>query len=88
MTTNINRLIARKISIDAVPKGGGFQDAIGFLMNPTAIYETAKRAKEWVGAAIQAVKDAPDNPYGDNDEVIAGVILEEIEKRNRHENLN
>lgn len=88
MTTNINRLIARKISIDAIPKGGGIQDAIGFLMNPTAIYETAKREEEWVGEAIQAVKYAPDNPYGDDDEVIAGVILEEIEKRNGHANLN
>ena len=88
MTTNINRLIARKISIDAIPKGGGIQDAIGFLMNPTAIYETAKRAKEWVGAAIQAVKDAPYNPYGDDDEVIAGVILEQIKKRDKDANLN
>ena len=88
MTTNVNKLIIRKISVDAIPKGGGFQDAIGFLTNPTAICETAKRAKEWVGAAIQAVKDAPDNPYGDDDEVIAGIILEEIEKRDKNANPN
>ncbi|MFA7218622.1 MAG: hypothetical protein WC057_08505 [Dehalococcoidales bacterium] len=88
MTTNVNKLIIRKMSVDAVPKGGGFQDAIGFLMNPTVMHETAVRAIEWVGAAIQAVKDAPDNPYGDDDEVIAGIILEEIEKRDKHANLN
>ncbi len=83
MTSAVNRLIIRKISCDAIPPGGGFADAIGFLTNKDAITETARRATQWVKDAIAAVKAAPDNPYGDDDEAIASSILAKLEEKKR-----
>jgi hypothetical protein len=79
MGPNVKKLIIRKMSKDAIPDGGGFEDGLAFLMNQDALTKTARHATEWVQKAIDAVKAAPDNPYGDDDEMIAEAILDEIE---------
>jgi hypothetical protein len=83
MGPNVRRLVAHKMARDAVPPGGGLADAMRFLTTPGAVVAGAHEATEWVRLAIQTVKDAPGNPYGDDDEAIAGEILRQIELRTR-----
>jgi hypothetical protein len=78
---NVKKLICHKISLDAVPPGGGFQSAIEFLSDKDRIVSSARSATQWVETALAAVKAAPGNPYGDDDEAIAGEILRQIEEK-------
>lgn len=78
---NVKKLIVRFMSVEAVPKNGGFADGIKYLTDPKGLTESARRCTEKTFAAIDAVKAARDNPYGTDDEVIAGVILDQIEQR-------
>ena len=79
--SNVEKLIVRKVSIDAVPKGAGFKEAITFLTDKNKISETYKNAKKWVKENIQLIREAV-GPYSNSsDEEIAGVILKEIEKK-------
>lgn len=77
----VKRLIIHKMSHDAIPDGGGIADGLKFLSDKTAISNGAKAAKEWVEEAIRAVKSAPNNRFGDDDEAIAGEILRQIEAK-------
>jgi hypothetical protein len=65
---NVRKLIVHKMSL---------------LMIPPGSKEPARDATAWVEQAIAVVKTAPDNPYGDDDEAIAGAILEGIEAKKR-----
>jgi hypothetical protein len=78
---NMKRFLAYKVSRDAIPDGGGFAAGLDFLMNPQRMKEVSLKALEWCDQAIAAVKSAPDNPYGDDEETIAGVILAGIDAR-------
>lgn len=78
---NVKRLIAHKMALLLVPKGGGLTGAIQELVTPGNIGKRAQEATAWVTEAIAAVKDAPNNPYGDDDEAIAGEILRLIDER-------
>jgi hypothetical protein len=80
---NVRRLIARRMSIDAIPSGGGFVAGLEFLSNKQSITDAAIRAKDWVKVAIRAVREAGDpNPWRlSDDETIAGFLLDEIAKR-------
>jgi hypothetical protein len=80
---NVKKLIASKISRDAIPSGGGVADAIAFLGSPERVKQGIIKASEWVNTAIQAVREAAEpNPYKTADnETIAGVILKGIEAK-------
>lgn len=78
---NLKRLMAHKMAIDAVPPGGGLFSALDVLMSPKKMQESAQSALEWSILAVNAVRCAVDNPYGDDEEVIAGEILSKIEER-------
>lgn len=82
---NVRKLLALFISVEAIPAGGGFADAVEFFKNAEKRKEILEKAESKTKEAIQLIKSAPDNPYGDDEEVIAGAILkkveEEIEKR-------
>jgi hypothetical protein len=78
---NVNRLIVRKVSLLAVPSDGGLKDAVDLFAIPGRLVSLSRQATEWVDAAIAAVKAAPDNPYGDDDEAIAAEILRRIEAK-------
>ncbi len=80
---NVRKLIARKMSLDAVPKGGGFNDALNFLSDKSNITESAKRAAKWVQLAIQTLRQAGEpNPWKDaDDETIAKEFLRKIAER-------
>jgi hypothetical protein len=74
-------LVARKISLLAIVDDQGFEGALAFLKSPALMVAAAKEAEAFVASAIAAVKSAPDNPYGDDDEAIAGEILRKIEAK-------
>lgn len=78
---NMKRFIAHKVAREAIPPGGGMADGISVFTTPGRLAQLSRDALAWCDAAIQAMRSAPDNPYGDDEEVIAGAILREIEKR-------
>lgn len=78
---NLKKLMAHKMAIDAVPPGGDFLDAIRVLSSPELLREQANQALEFALAAIDAVRQSPDNPYGQDEETIAGEVVRQIEER-------
>ncbi len=84
---NVKKLMIHKMSLDAVPPGcgDGFASAIDYLLSPEKHRASARAALEWVRLALVAVKSAPDNPYGEDDEVIAGELLKQIEERQKRQ---
>lgn len=78
---NAKRLLIHRMSLDAVPSGGGLRSAVEYLLDADRMKQSTKNSIEWVKAAIAAIKAAPDNPYGDDDETIAGEILKRIEAK-------
>ncbi len=85
---NIKKLIIHKMSMDAVPKGGGFNDAILFLSNKERIVSGALAATQWVESAIQTIRQAAEpNPWKmASDEIIAEEILRQIEEKGKPKN--
>lgn len=81
--TNMDRLAVHKMSLDAIPDGGGFIDGLYFLRDAPRLTKSAKAAKEWAVAAVLAVRQASDpNPWRESsDEEIAGEILRRVEER-------
>ena len=81
---NVQRLIARKMALDAVPRGGGFDDALNFLSSKENIAQGAGTAAAWVRIACDVVRGcAEPNPWKEStDEEIAGYLLEQIEAKN------
>ncbi len=81
---NVRKLIVTKMSLIMVPPGSGtIYTALEAMVKPGNIGDVARQATEWVEAAIAAVKMAHGNPYGDDDEAIAGEILRQVEKRKK-----
>jgi phosphosulfolactate phosphohydrolase-like enzyme len=54
---------------------------LDFLMNKERVIEGAQKATAWVQGAIAVIKTSPDNPFGDDDEAIAGEILKRLKER-------
>lgn len=83
MGPNVKRLVFHKMSLDAVPPGGGLKSALDFIITPGAMGASYKAATEWVNAAILAVRQAVEpNPWKTaDDEAIAGELLRLIEER-------
>lgn len=80
---NINKLFAYKMSIEAIPSGGGTKAGLDFLMNKEKMVEAAKISKKWIEDAISLIRTgAEPNPWKTaKDEDIAGELLRHIEKR-------
>lgn len=71
----VKALIIHKFSRDAT-QDGGLGSVFNLFKDPKTLSEKMKKAQEWVLEQIQSVKDAPNNPYGDDSEAIAKAILE------------
>jgi hypothetical protein len=80
---DVRKLIASKAALLMIPPGtqNGLATAIGAFTKPGNVVAVTRQATEWVQTAIRAVKEAPDNPYGDDDEAIAGEILRQVSSR-------
>jgi hypothetical protein len=80
---NVKKLIATRMSTEAVPAGGGINDAINFILKPGAMAEGFRKASQWVQDALQVVRLAQEpNPWKvATDEEIAGELLRRVEER-------
>lgn len=78
MGPNEKRLVTKRMAAIMIPPGAGPLEGFNALSNPIRLGEIAKEATEWVSAALWAVKLAPNNPYGNDNEVIAAAILEKM----------
>ena len=78
---NIRKLICHRMSSIIVPPNGGFKDVFSAIKTPGRLTQVARESTEWVESAVACVKSAPNNPFGDDDEAIAGEILRRVEER-------
>ena len=77
---NVNRLFAMFFAKHAIPAGGGVADGIALCLDQERFRAVVKQAEEETEKAIQAIKSAPDNQWGDDDNAIAGEIMRWIDK--------
>ena len=80
MKSNVQRLAIRRMSVLGIPPGGGHAAALSLLTDAPRMAAVYREAHEWTAEAIRVFKTAPDNPFGDDDEAIAGFLLEKIEE--------
>ena len=78
MGPNEKRLVTKRMATIMIPPGAGPLEGFNALTGPN-LGKIAKEAMVWVRDAIEVVKLAPDNPFGNDDEVITEAILKEIE---------
>lgn len=74
---NQKRLLAYFAARVAIPPGAGMAEGIKAIQN---IGEVTRTANALMAQAIAAIKTAPDNPYGNDDEDVAAAILSTLEK--------
>ena len=77
---NVRKLIAHQMAVIAIPpgSGAGTREALDMLTDPKKLGATWKEARAWVEGALAAIKAAPDNTFGNDDEVIAHELLKRI----------
>lgn len=80
---SMSRLIAHKMSLDAVPPGSDLADVVAFITNKEKLKASIGAASEWAKAAVLAVRNANEpNPFKEaDDETIAAEILRQVEAR-------
>lgn len=80
---NVKQLIIMRMSNEAVPRGGGLNDALNFLSSRESIMRGMREATDWVQEAIELVRNAADpNPLKNaSNETIAGELLRRIEEK-------
>jgi len=82
----VKRLIAARMTVLAIPPGTPEPWNAGAvaLATPGNISRLAREATAWVTGALLAIKSAPDNPFGDDDEAIATALLNKCAERTPH----
>jgi hypothetical protein len=76
----VTRLIMQCISREAIPIGGGIADGIKFFTDESHRKDVMQRAETIALKFVEAIKKAPDNPYGTDNEVIAKALLDKLPK--------
>ena len=84
---NVRRLIAHKMSLDAIPTGTKepLAEGANFLLDKQRLLSSAKAAAAWVKEAFKSIREAAEpNPWkGADDETIASYLLDQIAERQR-----
>jgi hypothetical protein len=80
---NVKQLIAMRASVLAIPSGttNPLAAGLGTLLDPAKMKAHLAAAQGEILAAVDAVKAAPDNRWGDDDEAIAGELLRRARER-------
>ena len=78
----MKRLLIRRMSVEAIPPGGGLASGIDFLLSGK-FATGARSALVWCDEAVRVVQSAAEpNPFKDKDEeYIAGELLARLQKR-------
>jgi hypothetical protein len=86
---NVKKLIIHKMTLDAIPPGGGITDGLKFLTDKDRISKTIRESTEWVKQAISVIRNAIEpNPWKlSSDEDIAGELLRKIGERNERKTI-
>ena len=79
---NVKRLICHRTAQLMVPGNGSLGATLKSLATPGKLQSVAREATSWVFEAIDLVKQAPDSPWSD-DEEIAAEILSRIDERKK-----
>jgi hypothetical protein len=80
---NVTKLIIKFIAREAIPSGGGIADGMEFFRNQELRKQVLETAQSKAIQAIELIKSAPDNPFGNDDEQIAIGLLKKIEEKKR-----
>jgi hypothetical protein len=84
---NVKKLIIHKMTLLMIPadtpKGQALEAGVRALTTPGNVGVLTKEATAWVEMALALVKRSKHNPYGDDDEAIAGDILRRIGGKKR-----
>jgi hypothetical protein len=84
---NVKKLISQRMATIIIPpgtpNGQGLPLGVQALTNQNRLVEVARQATADIEQSIAAIKAAPDNPWGDDDEAIAGEILRQLEERKK-----
>ena len=78
---NMRKLLARVVARKAIPAKGGLVDGINLFMMSGKLAKVTQESLDWIDSAVQSIRSAPDNPYGEDEEIIAEAILSRLEKR-------
>ena len=79
---NVTKLILQFVACEAIPTGEEvFGSVMTFFRDADKRKQILNKAETDALSAIKLIKSAPDNPFGDNDEAIAGILLQKIEER-------
>lgn len=82
---NVRRLIAHKMSLDAIPPGTKepLADGANFLLSKQRLLSSVNAATDWVKEALKSIREAADpNPWQNADEeAIAKYLLDQIAER-------
>ncbi len=76
---NMKRLMTKFAAKHAIPDGGGFEDGLQLFTQPGKMMKCMNAGLKDAENAVDALRQAPDNEWGDDAEVLAGVILHRIE---------
>lgn len=80
----MTKLIVQFVARVAIPEGGTLADGLKFIQDAEYRKGVLEKAESKAVEAVSLVRTAPDNPYGDDNEAIAGAILERLEERRRN----
>lgn len=85
MGKNVKELWMQWAAADAIHTGDAapFFNGLSVLSDKTLLKNNFRQALIKVEDALAAIKSSPDNPYGDDDEVIAGEILRRLVERDK-----
>lgn len=78
---NAQKLLLLFMSREAIPPGGDIANGARFFLDEGHRRKVVERARENMQTAFEAVRAAPDNPYGDDVEAIAGAILAAVDEK-------
>ena len=77
---NAKRLLMLFMAREAIPPGGSVVDGFHFFTDAEHRKQVTGRAWSNFNDAVRAIRAAPDNPYGDDEEAICSAILDRIDK--------
>lgn len=82
MSSNVMRLVATIAASKAIPSNSqnGLVDGIQWLKDAERRNRDLQESFEEAKSYINLIKAASSNPYGDDDEAIAGAILDRLQK--------
>lgn len=80
---NVKRLIAYRMAQLMIPDGTADPVVTGIrnIATPGKLAACGREATQWVQDALSVLTSAPDNPWGEDEEAMAGALIRRINAR-------